>query len=150
MTQPADPLPGYSFLVEIDDIVEAGFTACSGLNAKREVWTNQEGGLNDYTHTRLGRITYANITLKQGVVFSNKLWEWFEKGGEYLPPQKRKKISIIQCVPYAGTRVRQYELADALPVAWTGPELNTNSNEVAIESLEIAISRFSITQIAQQ
>ena len=63
-----DPLPAYSFLIEINDIVEAGFVACTGLNAKREIWTHQEGGLNDYTHTRLGRITYANITFKHGIV----------------------------------------------------------------------------------
>lgn len=144
-----DPLPAYSFLIEVNDIVEAGFVACTGLNAKREIWTHQEGGLNDYTHTRLGRITYANITLKHGVVYSDKLWQWFQKGGQFLALNKRDKISIIHCVPYTGARIRQYDLADALPVAWSAPNLDTNSNEVAIESLELAISRFTIQNLSR-
>ena len=150
MTPLPDPLPNYSFYIEIKDKVEAAFTDCSGLNVKRDVWSHQEGGLNDYVHTRSGILSYANITLKQGVAFSDKLWKWFQGSGEFITADKRDKVSIIQCTPYEGTPIRQYDLEHAIPVSWSGPDLSTKGSEVAVESIEIMVSRITIQHLNQQ
>lgn len=143
-----DPLLGFSFYIAINDIIEAGFTACTGLSVKRDVYTYQEGGVNDHVYTLPGRTSYGNITLKQGITFSDKLWEWyavlFSFGDPRYAEKAYRKVSIHQCIPYTATTLRQYELQDAFPVAWSGADLNTTSNEVAVESLEIAFSKFTL------
>jgi len=163
-----DPLLSFSFYIEIDDKIEAGFTVCTGLSVRREVMTYQEGGINDYVHTLPGRVTYGNITLKRGIAFSEALWRWFATGfaftvaglaaGEAAVSEDRnkrnralaaqnalyRKISIYQCVPYTTKVARQYDLEEAFPIAWNGPELNTGSSEVAIESIEIAFRKFTV------
>lgn len=144
-----DPLLGFSFYISINKIMEAGFTSCSGLSVKREVSTHQEGGVNDQVHTLPGRASYGNITLKRGIAFSHELWEWFDAmfnfglGGEYSQKAYRD-IEIHQCIPYTATTVRTYQLLQAFPVSWTGPNLDMNSNEVAVESLEIAFAKFRV------
>jgi len=163
-----DPLLGFSFFIEIDDKVEAGFIACAGLSVRREVMTYQEGGINDYVHTLPGRVSYGNITLKRGIAFSDKLWKWFASGfafnvasisqSEAAISENRgnrnraiadaeplyRKLSIYQCVPYTIKVARRYHLEYAFPVAWTGPDLNTSSSEVAVESIEIAFRKFTV------
>lgn len=150
---PNDPLLSFSFIVEVNGLAEAAFTSCTGLSVKREVTTHQEGGVNDYVHTLPGRTSYGNITLKRGIAFSTELWKWFDAmfkfgAGDYTSSVYRQ-IVIHQQIPYTNTRVRNYTLECAFPVSWTGPDLNTNSNEVAIESLEIAFRRFTVTEDAQ-
>lgn len=165
-----DPMLGFSFYIEIDDQIEGCFTSCTGLSAKREVMTYQEGGINDFVHSLPGRVSYGNITLKRGIAFSDKLWTWFASGfafsfaslsaSEAAQMEDRgnrgnrnkalsqdplhRKISIFQCVPYTINVARQYDLEEAFPVSWTGPDLNTASNEVAVESIEIAFRKFTV------
>lgn len=153
MAEIKDPLLGFSFYVSVSGIIEAGFVSCTGLSIKRDVSTHEEGGVNGYVHTLPGRATYGNITLKRGVAFSNQLWEWFDVmfkfGTADYANKAYRTILIHHYVPYTTTRVRDYELRQAFPVSWTGPDLNTNSNEIAIESLEIAFTEFTVTHEAQ-
>jgi phage tail-like protein len=144
-----DPLLGFSFYVSVSGIIEAGFVSCTGLSVKRETTTHQEGGMNDYVHTLPGRTSYGNITLKRGVAFSNQLWDWFaamfDFGRSDYANKAYRNVLIHQYIPYTATRVRDYELEHAFPISWAGPDLNMNSNEVAIESLEIAFRKFTVT-----
>lgn len=145
--RPVDPLLSFSFFVEIDNVIEAGFISCTGLSAKRETMSVQEGGVNDLVYTLPGRISYGNITLKHGIALSEKLWKWFEKGYAYGLVDYRNDVAIIQTIPFRphGSHwVRRYHLQGAFPIAWTGPELNTSSTEVAVETLELSIQKFSV------
>ncbi|MCB0082976.1 MAG: phage tail protein [Caldilineaceae bacterium] len=142
-----DPLLSFSFFVEVNNIIEAGFTSCSGMSAKRETMPVQEGGVNDMVYTLPGRISYGNITLKHGIALSDKLWKWFEEGYAYGMVTYRDDVSIIQAIPFRpqGTHwVRRYHLKGAFPIAWTGPNLETSSTEVAVESLELSIQKFTL------
>lgn len=145
--RPVDPLLSFSFFIEIENVIEAGFINCTGLSAKREVIPIQEGGVNDMVYSLPGRITYGNITLKHGIALSDKLWKWFEKGYAYGMVDYRDDIAIIQAIPFrphSSHWVRRYHLQGAFPIAWTGPELNTGSTEVAVETLELSIQKFSL------
>ncbi|MFN8494550.1 MAG: phage tail protein [Caldilineaceae bacterium] len=139
------PVPGFSFYLKIDDNFEAAFAGCSGLSARREVTPQQEGGVNDYVHQLPGRVTYSNITLKRGITFSNELWEWFEEGAEEGGVGYRT-VLIYHCVPYSDKVARVYDLGRVYPIAWSGPDLDANSTQIAIESLELAVTRIRVTQ----
>ena len=55
----------------------AGFSECSGLEATVEILEYKEGGVNDFTHKFPTRASFANITLKHGVIsLDDDLWVW--------------------------------------------------------------------------
>ena len=142
-----DPAPVFKFWVELEDIVVAEFKECSGLRVEREVKQHQEGGVNDYVHILPGRIKHSNITLKYGVTDAEnltKLWKWFEKG-LYDGRVERTNVSIL-LRDVGGDIVRRWNLINAYPVKWEGPQFNTESSQVAIETLELAHHGLSLDE----
>ncbi len=134
-----DPMIGFKFHVEIEGIIEGSFTECSGLGVEREVESIKEGGTNDYEHKLPGRLKYKNVVLKRGITSSDALWEWFYENATDKTKffqVKRHTVSIVQ-LDLAGEPVRRWNLREAYPVKWTGPDFKTDSNQVAIETLEI-------------
>ena len=133
----SDPAPVYKFWVELGSEIVAEFKECGGLRIERDQSTTvKEGGVNDYVHILPGRIKYSNITLKYGVLSDRKLWDWFE-AGMYNLDVKRLNISIL-LRDVAGDVVRRWHVINAYPVKWEGPQLNTEGNQIAVETLELA------------
>lgn len=133
-----DPVPAFRFWVEIDGVIEAGFTECSGLGMKWKVLQYKEGGVNDYVHQLPERVEYAAITLKKGIALSSALWDWCQQG-IYDGKVARKNVSIILFDQVSGEvrEVKRWNLKDAYPIKWKGPALKADSKNVAIETLEI-------------
>ena len=129
-----DPVAKYKFMVEVKDVVTAWFLECSGLSVEREAIPQKEGGVNDYVHQLPNRVSYSGITLKRGLA-DNVLWDWFQKG-LYDGQVELHNISIVL---YGGDRAetKRWNLVDAYPVKWTGPDLKGDSDDLAIETLEI-------------
>lgn len=138
-----DPVPAYAFHIEIDGIVEASFTACTGLSVTRDVTPLREGGMNDGVHWIHSGLSYGKITLESGVTHSDALWQWFITGaadGKIT----YKNFFILQMVPYTDKIARRYSIEKGFPTTWTGPGLNTGSADAAVETLEIAFTRFAL------
>jgi phage tail-like protein len=133
-TEPADPIAKFRFGVEIQGVVAGWFTECSELSMEREVTPYREGGVNDYVHQLPNQVSYSRITLKRGMA-DNVLWGWFQKG-LYDGQVELHNISIVL---YDGDRAeaKRWNLVDAYPVKWTGPDLEGDSDQAAIETLEI-------------
>lgn len=140
-----DPVPAYAFHVEVDGIIEASFVGCSGLSVTRQAEELTVGGINDHKIWLHGPVSYGKITLRRGIARSDELWQWFIDGADKGSIDCRD-ISILQMVPYTDKVVRRYDLEEAFPTQWSGPNLDTNSNEVAIESLEIAFTKFKVSK----
>ena len=94
-----------------------------------------EGGNNDFVHKLPGRLKYPNIVLKAGVTAVAQLTDWLnetatQNGGERSrrrdPPEEPHRRPV-----------RTWIFAQAFPVKWTGPNLNVNSNNYAVETLEL-------------
>jgi phage tail-like protein len=136
---PLDPAPEYKYLVEVDGLIEGGFTACSGFRAEREILTVAEGGVNHYVHKLPGRTSYGHLTLKKGIAFSTALWDWYAEGLRDLKVKKRN-INIIHYGSYFNIPARWYKVIDAFPVNWSASDLSADSTSVAVESLELAFS----------
>jgi len=131
-----DPIPAFKFWVEIKSIVVAEFQECSGLRLERTVETIEEGGVNDRVHLLPGRNKSANISLKRGLTDSDELWRWYQEG-LYDGDVKKINFSIL-LRDVSGEVVKRWNVKDAFPVKWEGPQLTAESNQVAIETLEIA------------
>ena len=137
-----DPVAGFRFGVEIKGSVVGWFTECSGLTVERGVLTHEEGGQNAYVHQLPQRVTYPKVTLKRGVA-DLQLWQWFQKGLFDLQVEHRSVTIML----YNGDRqrVKRWDLKEAFPTKWTGPDLKADSNQVAIESLELVHHGFDMT-----
>ena len=131
------PLQSGRFLVEIGSEVVANFQECSGLTVEVEVQEYVEGGNNEFIHKLPGRMKYSNITLKRGISDNPQFASWrprIEGGKISVQP---KNISII-LFDHAGQTVKTWEVSEAYPVKWTGPDMRASSMDVAIETLELA------------
>ncbi len=131
-----DPFPIYKFWVEIESIIVAQFQECSGLRLERTVETLEEGGVNDHLQILPGRNKYSNIVLKNGMLESDSLWKWYQDG-RYDAKVKRINFSIL-LRDVKGDVVKRWNVVEGFPVKWEGPTFNSDSRDVAVETLEIA------------
>jgi phage tail-like protein len=138
-----NPTSDVRFAIEIGGEIVAWFTECSGLNAQREITQQPEGGINDFVHQLPGRIKYNNITLKRGVTDEEELWKWFQEG-LYDGKVKRQNVSII-LFSTDRKKGKRWNLREAYPIKWTGPNLKSDSNSIAVETLELAHHGFEMT-----
>lgn len=132
-----DPYRQYNFAVELDSSIVAQFSEVSGLDSTTDVIEYREGNQNMTVRKLPGLTKYSNITLKKGITIDNQaLWDWHAKvaKGEI---ERYQSIAIILMDDTQKAVVR-WELTDAWPVKWAGPDLNATGNSVAIETLEIA------------
>ena len=134
-----DPYTSFRYKIEIEGLIEGGFSEASGLQATTQVEDFREGGVNDYVHKLPKETTYQNITLKRGLADCDKLWNWLQAviSGKF----KRRNIHLF-LVDNQGKEKWRWEFNDAYPVKWSGPEFKSDSNTVAFETLELVHNGF--------
>lgn len=142
---PKDTHLGLRFWIQIDGIEIAGFSECTGLTVEEEMMEYAEGGLNSFTHKFPVRTKYGNITLKRGMDPTQHLYTWFEQCINGVPAQ-RKNMSIMVYGPKPDELVYKFDIKQAYPVKWTGPDMRTEAGATAIESLEIAHEGFTVAR----
>jgi phage tail-like protein len=131
-----DPFPLFKFWVEMDSIIVAQFQECNGLRMEREYEKLEEGGVNDHIIYLPGRNRYSNITLKNGIGNSDELWNWYQEG---LFDGKVKRVNFsILLHDLSGETTKRWNVISGFPVKWDGPQFASDSNKIAIETLEIA------------
>jgi phage tail-like protein len=129
-----DPFASFNFLVESGGLLRAGFSECTGLNSETDPIDYREGK-DDITVRKLpGLKKFGNITLKRGVAVGQDFFEWRKAVTD--GNIDRRDISIILLDEQRNEQVR-YNLTNAWPAKWTGPELKAGANEIAVETIEI-------------
>ena len=136
------PLPAYNFRVRIDDTVMS-FAEVSGIVAEYEKVTYRHGlsfwegeAITTFNHGE-----YFNITLKRGVVLgSNPLffYEWLKQGD--------LRTLVVSLCNEAGDPVISWHVAKAVPVKLQAPAFDAKTNEVSIESVELAVRGVTVEQ----
>lgn len=140
---PTEELFGsYNFLLEISGItgdsktIVGGFKSVSGMDSETEVIEFKQG--NDrVVRKKPGRTTYANIVLERGYTATDDLWTWrnnIEKG-----IIDRRSGSIIVLDQDLETEVARYNFYEAWPCKWYVPEMDSDSSNMAIEKIELAV-----------
>jgi len=130
----------FRFLVDVEGKTQAAFTECTLPAIDWELEEVKEGGLNTYTHQLPGRRKAAKITLKNGVGKS-ELVDWFI---QTLSEHFTRKSVAVSLLDLSSKPIITWNLADAYPVKWTGPQLQSDSTSVAIQTLDLACGEVSV------
>jgi phage tail-like protein len=137
MAQRKDPYVNFNFLVEIDGITEAAFQEAGGLDSTIDMIEHREGGENITTRKIPGQVKFSNITLKRGLTDNTELYDWHRQWVDGDPAAPRKNGSIV-LLDRQGQEKARWNFFNGWPCKWTGPSLNAEQNDIAIEALEIA------------
>jgi phage tail-like protein len=132
----------FRFTVSIDDTAVAAFTECTLPDLELETETVKEGGLNTYVHQLPKAIKHNKLTLKNGVGVASELQDWYL---ETMSGQFTRKPISVNLLNSMQEPVMTVDVEDAYPVKWTGPELKTDDNTIAIQTLEFVCGEISIT-----
>jgi phage tail-like protein len=128
-------LSTYIFVVKIPEVDPIGyFSHCSGLELRFDVYEYREGGNNDFVHQLPGGVHYPNLVLSRGLTNEQALLKWL---WTTHTKAERKEVTLTL---KGGDVTRAWTFADAFPVSWSGPTLDSNGSSVATETLEIAHS----------
>lgn len=125
--------------VAIDKIEHAAFSEVSGLQIETETMDFIEGGINDRVLRLPVRSKVGNLTLKRGVVSGNALLNWHLNIVQGYLDVRNVTIIVYET---SGRVLVRYELLQAYPVRWTGPQFAGSGDAVAVETLELAHSGF--------
>ena len=134
-----DPLRNFRYRLEIDGIVQAGFSEVAIGDASNDPIEYREG--NEITTVRKlkGLNKYANITLKWGLTDSIELSNWHRMVvDDATQLAAARKTVVIRIQDDSGADKAAYEITRAWPTKYNPTDLNGKGNEVAIESLELA------------
>lgn len=132
-----------AFWLELDGVLQAYFQECSGLIATTETYKVKEGGLNTHVHQLPDRTNFSNVTLKAGYTTSNTLWTWWKNTAQGTIQRKNVTI-ILYKKDGQGSENKRWQLTNAYPVKWIGPSLNSKSNEIMFESIELTYDFFQL------
>lgn len=135
-----DPLRNFRFRVEIDNLARAGFAEVSIGAIEVGVVDYREG--TDPTHVRKlsGLTKYVNVTLKAGLTTGADALELFHWQRDVVSGQlaqsRRRVVIVLQ--DEAGQDQARFVVSNAWPVKYETSPLSARSNEVVIETLELA------------
>jgi phage tail-like protein len=130
----------FRFVVDIGGSKQAAFTECTLPDIELETEELREGGENTHTLFLLGQRKAARITLKHGVGKS-ELLAWYL---DILNEKFSRKSLTIEMLSVDRKPVMSWDIADAIPVKWSGPQLQSDANSIAIQSLELACGKITV------
>ena len=129
-----DPLSGFNIQIEINGIAAAGFSECSGLSSETDVVEYREGG-DRRVRLLPGLTRFGRIVLRRGITADRALWDWRQTVVNGTADRRSGSVILLDA---ERNEVARWNFFEAWPSKWVGPDLNAQSSEVAIETLEIA------------
>jgi len=129
-----DPFASFNFKLEIEGITVAGFSEVTGVNQESNVIDYREGQEPITPRKLPGLNKFGNITLKRGISPDLSVYNWRKTvtDGDI----ERRNASIVLHNEKHEEVVR-WNLVNAWPSKYVGPDLKANANEVAIETVEL-------------
>jgi phage tail-like protein len=124
----------FRFVVQIEGMPAGAFTECTLPTIEWEMEQIKEGGFNTGVHQVPGQRKPSTITLKNGIGLVDKLLEWcINTMNEKF---ERKNVTVTMYDSYLKP-LMTWHMEGALPVRWKAPEFKTDSNTIAIQTLEL-------------
>jgi len=133
-----DPLVAVNYRLELEEKLVGYFTEVSGIGSESEVVEHKvvDDQGNPIVQKIPGRLEWTNVVLKRGVTSNMQLWEWRRLVEEGKVQDARKNVSITM-MDQNYQDVAQWEFTDAWPCRITAPDFYSNSNDIAVEEIEI-------------
>jgi phage tail-like protein len=143
-----DPYAAYNFLVIVTNVSDDGvavsgsFTEASGLDVEIPVIEYRTGS-EDITVRKLTGLKKAPsaLTFKRGVTGHVGFWNWVV---EALNGRVRRTSGSIVMLDENRQEVMRWNFDRAWPTKYTGPSFNATKNEIAMETLVLAVESFVI------
>jgi phage tail-like protein len=135
------PLPVYNYKVDIGQTTVA-FSEVSGLNLAYETTTYKEssteaGKVSPKVFRMPAQAVTTTLTLKKGLVPAKNKAALFDWISTISLNQVEKKDIVISLCDETGTAVVTWTVTNAFPTKLDVPTFDANSNDVAIESMEL-------------
>jgi phage tail-like protein len=129
-----DPYMAFNFAIEIEGLIVGGFSEVSGLESHIETEDYREGGVNTFVHHLPRQTLHSNLILVHGLTDISTLWNWYYEVTQGIIHRRNCTIALFdpQHIPVMWWNVR-----NALPIKWIGPQLKADSDAVAFESIEL-------------
>ena len=145
------PLPVYNYTVEIAGEA-VGFSEVSGLNVSYETTTYKESRTESgIPGPRLiqmpAQATPPTLTLKKGLVRKKSLEVFYQWLRTTQTNQVEKKDIAIRLCDEKGDAVVSWTVLNAFPTKLEAPSFTADSNDAAIESLELAADEILIEEV---
>jgi phage tail-like protein len=140
--QRIDPEHAFNFEVQIDSTPVASFREVGGLSFTTEVVEYREG-TDIPLNPRLvqGLRKFGRLTLKRGVTRNHDLWDWYKNVLNGIDDRRDGAIILKNELHEP---VLRWNFEHAFISKWEGPAFNATSNDVAIESIELAAERVEL------
>ena len=119
---------------------EFAFKEVSGLSAEVETESISEGGVNSFTHLLPKQIKHGNLVLKRALMPLGSIEiRWMQRilEGDFSLLITTKTITV-QLLNSEGTTIYTWTCQNAYPVKWEVESLDSEKNNILIESIEFA------------
>jgi phage tail-like protein len=132
-----DPLPIYNYRVTLGSLA-LGVSEISGLSIEYEPVTYKHG-LSFVMGAKIipGMRQPIKLTMKRGIVKQRELFYRWLRDTYANPFKSTKQDILIDLCDEAGASIIRWKIHGALPIKIDAPTFDANSNEVAIETIEV-------------
>ena len=137
-----DPYLANNFRVEIDGTSVSSFSEVIGLDISVDAVDYREGAdLPNSVRKLPGLARYSNIILKRGYTQNQDLWNWMKN---ILNGVSDRRSGAIVLQDQSHNDVVRWNFTNAWPCRYAGPSLHAESNEVAMETIEICCEQIEL------
>ena len=138
------PMVKFSFQVKWDS-TELVFQEVTGLSSETQVIEYRGGNSKVFSTVKMpGLQKFGNVTLKKGVFKGDKaLWDKYNAIA--MNTYKRSSITI-SLLDETNEVAMTWTLSNAFPTKITVTDMKADSNEVAVESIELAYEGLKLTK----
>ncbi len=134
------PIPTYRFVVSVGK-EQMSCSAVSGLDQSVQLVKYEDGTGNLFQMP--GKMEPLTITLKRGVIpKQSQLYQWINS--VTFNRVEKKDLTISLTNETGSELLVTWNVMNAFPTKWTGPNIDATSNEVAIEEISLAADRLSM------
>ena len=137
-----DPYAAYNFHVIVTNVSDDGaavsgaFTEVTGLELEIPP-IEYRGGAEDITVRKIpGLKKFTNLTFKRGITGHVGFWNWVV---EAMNGKVRRPSGSISMLDENRQEVMSWNFTRAWPTKYTGPSLGASKNEIAMETLVLAV-----------
>jgi len=152
------PLAKFYFKVsrltdKLNSEATVGFTEVSGLSYEIDVAEYRSGIDPGFSKVKIpGLRKFGNVTLKKGVIQGAKdanadFYSWIGNGDMAFSVKQRKDYRrdiVITLMDEANEPMVAWTLSRAFPIKVAFTDMKADANEVAVETLELAIEDLSV------
>lgn len=132
------PISKFYFSVDLGNgLEEASFQEVSGLDVESQIIEYRHGDSPVFSTIKMpGIVKSSNVTLKKGIFINeNQFYDWYST----VKMNTVKRVTItIKLLDEEGNPTMIWTLQNAWPTKVTGTDLNSDGNEIAVETIEMA------------